>query len=107
MNTPIRTRLTSDQQALVLELLSNTQVEGDFAANVIDKLDEALVGSVFSSYSSVELSEWSHEIRKEIYAFEPQACGECCGSGEGRFEGTKCYACGGSGERLTGREVQV
>ena len=38
MNTPIRTRLTSDQKALVLELLSNTQVEGDFAANVIDKL---------------------------------------------------------------------
>ena len=28
---------------------------------------------------------------------EPLICNVCMGSGEGRFEGSTCYACGGSG----------
>ena len=29
---------------------------------------------------------------------EPGICGNCNGSGEGRFDGTTCWSCKGSGE---------
>ena len=30
--------------------------------------------------------------------YEPTICGSCNGSGEGLFDGTRCYACKGCGE---------
>ena len=39
-------------------------------------------------------NQWMYEDRDD----EPGLCPTCNGSGEGRYEGTNCYACKGKGE---------
>ena len=35
---------------------------------------------------------------------DPQYCTNCSGSGEGRYEGTRCWSCGGSGTERNERD---
>lgn len=45
-----------------------------------------------------EITEETEACKHLIEAEESRICGACCGSGEGRFDGSRCSTCHGSGE---------
>lgn len=45
-----------------------------------------------------EVTEETEACQHWIEAEESRVCGACNGSGEGRYDGSRCYTCHGSGE---------
>lgn len=55
---------------------------------------------IFPGYFALAASfARAHEYRRRMAAEEPEEviCSQCSGSGEGMFDGTRCYRCKGSG----------
>ncbi len=42
----------------------------------------------------------TNNLEDEEYPPEPGVCPNCSGSGEGRYEGTRCSSCKGTGESV-------
>ncbi len=82
----------------MIDMFSSVLLEAD-AADMLEAFGNALKGSAYSEYGSVDLLAAAETMREEYEAFtSPQTCNSCGGSGEGQYEGSNCFSCKGAGE---------
>lgn len=86
--------------------LDGLRLNGEQVISILERLHVCLEQSEYATFGSVDLSDIAQTMQEEIEAFdEPTLCAACNGSGEGQYDGTRCYHCKGKGCHPSEREI--
>lgn len=90
----------------IIDMMAAIHCDGEDLAALLDGIEGMAAGSAYAEYGSVCFDDVASQVRDDIEAFEtPEMCGNCSGTGEGQYDGSRCTSCNGRGEHPSPKQI--